>query len=210
MSDDAPASLGRRRFLGAAIGAAAVTATGGTAAAMGADDSEAADRTILQQEDTNGDNGDEDGDENGADNGEDEPGPTEVIELGDNWFDPDQLTIEPGTTVEFVWVGSNQHNIVVESQPEGSDWEGHPDLTADGEHAHTFEILGEYEINCTPHPGMDGIIEVVEDAGAAEPEVAPAIPDEAMTLGIATGFGLVATLGFAYVFLKFGGEGPEE
>lgn len=117
------------------------------------------------------------------------------------------LYIEPGTTVRFTWVTDN-HDIIVEEQPEGANWEGVPTTEDTGfVHEHTFDVLGTYYFFCSPHIGlgMDAYIEVTEDVPDEVP-VARAIPEEAMTLGIATSFALIATLGFAYVFLKYGGQ----
>lgn len=164
------------------------------AGAVGATGAATAATTVAAEEDT---------DENGG---------VEEIEIGDNYFDPDYLEIEPGTTVRWVWVGDILHNVEPTGQPDDANWEGHTDLIDEGEYEHTFEVLGTYEYTCTPHPGMDGVIEVVEEVADAPAEpIGPLVPDEAFTLAIGTGFALVATLGFAYVFLKYGsGTPPDE
>lgn len=140
----------------------------------------------------------------------------EVVELADYAFEPgtDQpLRIEPGTTVRFVWITS-RHNIAILDAPAESDWEGVPDIHDAGfEHEHTFEIEGTYEFECVPHAnlGMQGTIIVGEQDGNGGPApVGPQLPDEAMTIGIGTALAMVATLGFAYVFLKYGGEPPTD
>lgn len=137
------------------------------------------------------------------------------VEVGSYYYDPpgqgNTLYITPGTTVRFVWVTDN-HDIIVDEQPEDADWEGVQTTEDTGfEHEHTFDVLGTYYFYCSPHIGlgMDAYIEVTEDP-PDEREVAPAIPDEAMSLGIATAFALVATLGFAYVFLKYGGQPTDD
>jgi len=86
-------------------------------------------------------------------------------------FDPDDLKITPGTTVTFVWEGDN-HNIVVDEQPDAADWGGTPGgenefYDTGYEYSHTFETLGTYEYYCTPHlaAGMEATIEVVEPNG---------------------------------------------
>ena len=136
------------------------------------------------------------------------------VEVGDYYYDPpgegNTLYIEPGTTVRFTWVTDN-HDIIVDEQPDGADWEGVPATEDTGfEHEHTFDVLGTYHFYCSPHIGlgMEAYIEVTEDP-PDEQTVAPAIPEEAMTLGIATAFALLATLGFAYIFLKYGGQPTE-
>lgn len=94
---------------------------------------------------------------------------TVTVELVDFAFEPGTetpLEIPPGTTVRFVWE-TDSHNIVVESQPEGAEWEGHEPIEMAGfETEHTFEVEGEYAFYCEPHRelGMEGSIVVSEDA----------------------------------------------
>ncbi|MFW6152909.1 MAG: plastocyanin/azurin family copper-binding protein, partial [Halobacteriota archaeon] len=137
------------------------------------------------------------------------------VELVDYAFEPgteEPLEIEPGTTVRFIWT-TDTHNISILEAPEESDWEGVEEIEDSGfEHEHTFEVEGTYEFECVPHAnlGMQGTITVGEgDGNGGAGPVGPQLPDEAMTIGIGTALALVATLGFAYVFLKYGGEPPE-
>jgi plastocyanin len=175
-------TVSRRDVLGTAIGGLATAATAGQAAA---------------QEDGGGGGG------------------SETVAVGPDGefvFTPgtDQaLEITPGTTVNFVWE-SDTHNIVVESQPDGANWEGHDPIENTGfEYSHTFETLGTYEYFCQPHKatGMVGTIEVVEslDSGS-EGGGGSFVPDAAKTLSIATFTAMAATLVLAYGFLKFGGS----
>jgi plastocyanin len=135
-------------------------------------------------------------------------------------FEPAEVYVAPGDTVKWSW-GSNNHNIVVNSQPDGANWEGTEgsETTTYNEghtYEHTFETKGEYEYVCFPHkPGMAGKVVVNESGQAPTPEPGggpPTIPDEAKTLGIATVFGMASTLGLAYFFMKYGGDydAPEE
>jgi plastocyanin len=132
-------------------------------------------------------------------------------------YEPAELYIQPGTEVRFVWESDN-HNIVVEKQPEGAGWSGSEGgagaLYNEGhESVHTFETIGEYEYYCTPHrsAGMVATIIVNEsgeapaaaDAGSSGP---PPVPDAAKSLGVATIVGLFSTLGLAYFFLRYGGN----
>ncbi|MFB6220462.1 MAG: plastocyanin/azurin family copper-binding protein [Halolamina sp.] len=186
MENDA---LSRRAFLRAGTASAAAAGTAGTAAAQ---------------------EGTETGTESGG-------GPTETVAVGPGGslvFEPEDLTIEAGTTVNWVWE-SNNHNIVVDSQPEGANWEGTPgdaSTTYDTgyEYSHTFETLGTYEYACEPHrsAGMVGSVEVVENIETPEP-TGPAVPDSAKSLIVATTFAMIATLVLAFFFLKFGGTSPD-
>ena len=188
MSSD-ESGIGRRGFLCAAVGATAATGAVGKATA---------------QEET--------------ESGDDYPGSGQTEEVvvgpgGSLVFEAENLQILQGTTVDFVW-DSNGHNIVVESQPEGANWEGTEggagDLYDEGhEYSHTFETLGTYEYFCAPHKGagMVGNIEVVEEISTPAPASGPPeIPDSAKTLGIAATIGMGSTLGLAYFLMRFGGD----
>ncbi|WP_227376081.1 plastocyanin/azurin family copper-binding protein [Haladaptatus halobius] len=139
-------------------------------------------------------------------------GGTKTVKVGPGGnltFEPSELSIPPGTTVKWVWE-SNTHNVVPESQPEGSSWQGSkgaPNKTYDSGHtySHTFDTPGTYEYFCQPHKsaGMTGSITVGSSGGGSSK---PAVPSSAKTLGIATSGALVFTLGLAYFFMKFGGD----
>jgi len=83
-------------------------------------------------------------------------------------FDPAELTVDPGATVEFTWE-SNFHTVAVESQPDGANWSGTGTETHDSgyTHTHTFEVAGTYEYYCQPHrsSGMVGTVQVGEGGG---------------------------------------------
>jgi plastocyanin len=130
-------------------------------------------------------------------------------------YEPEDLQVTPGTTVNFVW-DSDGHNVVPDSQPEGADWDGTGDASqlfdTGYEYSHTFETLGTYEYVCTPHAsaGMVGTIEVVESISTPAPASGPPeIPDSAKTLGIAATIGMASTLGLAYFLMRFGGDYEE-
>ena len=180
--NDGNAKLSRRAFLTTAAGTAAAAGAAGTAAA--------------QEGESGGGGGSEQ---------------VSVGPGGDLVFSPgtdEPLQILPGTTVEFVWESDN-HNIVVDSQPEDAGWEGYEEIeNTDFTHEHTFETLGTYEYYCQPHQtaGMVGTIEVVDEIETEAPANVPQVPDAAKTLGVATTFAMVATLGLAFFFLKYGGD----
>ena len=147
-------------------------------------------------------------------------GPTETVTVGPGGslvFSPgtdEPLQIAPGTTVEFVWESDN-HNIVVDSQPEGAGWEGHEPIENTGfTYEHTFETLGTYEYYCAPHQsaGMVGTIEVVENpdaggggGGGGEKELHSfGVPIHAHWVGAATILGIIVTIIFTFYVLKYG------
>ncbi|MDZ7702756.1 MAG: plastocyanin/azurin family copper-binding protein [Halobacteriales archaeon] len=191
----------RREFLRAATGAAgaAAAATGGASAQETA--------TPSPTETSGG--------------AEDGSGATVQMDLVDFAYEPgteEPLTIPPGTTVEFVWQ-TPSHNINVDSQPDGSDWEGHMPVENTGfETSHTFEVEGTYEFHCDPHQslGMEGTIEVQEGAalpgeggggGGGGGEVDPehmGVPIQAHFVGLATILMLGVSLVFTFFLLKYG------
>jgi plastocyanin len=95
--------------------------------------------------------------------------PVEVGPGGRLEFEPSgdrPLAVEPGTSVEFVWRSDN-HNVVVDAQPEGADWRGTPGgpekFYDEGyAYSHTFEVPGTYEFHCEAHEpaGMEGTVVV--------------------------------------------------
>ncbi|PSQ42842.1 halocyanin [Halobacteriales archaeon SW_7_68_16] len=127
------------------------------------------------------------------------------------------LYITPGTTIEFVWQSDN-HNVVVDSQPDDADWAGYePTENAGFTYFHTFETMGTYEYFCQPHQnlGMAGTIVVNEDGrapggGSGGGEVDPeelGVAFQAHFVGIATILAIIVSLIFAFYVLKYG-ESP--
>ena len=207
---DSTEDVSRRAFLRTATGATAVSATAGVAAA--------------QEDGGEGSSGPPDfgGYTEGAAGGsyEDLRGNDSVtIEVGAGSsglaFGPTEVWIDSGTEVTFEWV-SNGHNVVVENQPEGANWGGSEggaaELYSEGHtFSFTFETGGIYHYYCSPHEqsGMLGAIAVGSDvptAGGGGGNFPPAVPNSAKSLGVATLFAMVSTLGLAYFFMKYGGD----
>ena len=134
-------------------------------------------------------------------------------------FDPAAVQVDPGTTVTFEWTGEGaQHNVV----HEGGDYESELTDEEGFTFQHTFESEGVSKYYCQPHRslGMKGVVVVGplqdggangggnggSDSGGDSGGGAPQVPDTAMTLGVATGVSMVATLSLAYLFLKYGGD----
>ena len=208
MSDNAPVS--RRGFLrttaGATAAAGAATAATGTAAAQ----SEMPEFDYID----------------GVDGGEqDFRGEDEVTVMvgaegngGDLAFEPAGIWIDPGTTVTWEWTGGGgEHNVVTVDGPADLD----SDLTAEAGFTYEYEFTeddeGITDYVCEPHDALDmkGAVAVGDDvptaeAGGGAAGGAPQIPDTAKTLGIATTFAMVSTLGFAFFFIKYGGDYADE
>jgi plastocyanin len=186
--DATQTSVSRRGFVTAVTGAAATAGAGAAGA----------------QEET------EDGGSGGGGGG------TEEVLVGEGGalvYGPADLTIANGTTVNFVWEG-DQHNIVVDSQPDDAEWEGTPGSDSETydtgyEYSHTFTVNGDYEYYCQPHiaAGMEASITVqdsVEPEGAGN--TGPVLPESAKTLGVATVAAMLSVLSMAYFFMRYGGD----
>jgi plastocyanin len=131
---------------------------------------------------------------------------------GDFVFEPEELTIAPGTAVEFVWE-SDGHNVA----PEEGDW-GHLPIEDTGFSFTTppFEETGSFPYVCEPHAsaGMEGTIEVAEGGGGgdgggseeADPEEM-GVPFQAHFVGIATLLMMTVTFVYTFFVLKYG-ESP--
>ena len=162
-----------------------------------------------------------------------EGSPTPIDMTDQLVFDPDETAVTPRTTVVWENVGNIGHSVTAyEGEiPEEASYfasggfeaedaarsaysAGDPergDVVGGESFEHTFEVEGTYEYFCIPHEsvGMLGTIEVSADAGATEGAsgpVIPQVPDLAKTIGIAVSATLIATVGFTYVFLKYGGD----
>lgn len=86
-----------------------------------------------------------------------------TVTIANSTFTPAQLTVKKGTTVTWTNRDSMGHNVVSdEDAPEG----GPPkesELFGQGEaFSFTFDTVGTFPYHCTPHPFMQGTVEVVE------------------------------------------------
>ena len=73
------------------------------------------------------------------------------IQLGDNFFQPNHLTVSAGTKVTWTWTGNSTHNVTVESGPQ----KFRSVDQASGTFSRVMTKPGVYKIVCTFHPGMD-------------------------------------------------------
>jgi len=213
---DGRADVSRRGFLRTAAGATAASAAAGTATA---------------QEETEGDGGggggepdfggflDQVGNFDGSvtdATGQD----SATVEVGvDNGgqpygFGPAAIHVDNGATVQWEWTGEGGgHNVV--SDGDGPLDSGSAVSEAGVNYEHTFEEDGIYPYVCVPHEGLEMKGAVVvgtdyptqssggDDGGSSGP---PEVPNSAKTLGVATSFVMVATLGLAYFFIRYGGD----
>jgi plastocyanin len=125
------------------------------------------------------------------------------------------LYIQPGTKVKFVWKSDN-HNIVVGSQPENANWSGHEPLENTGfTSSYTFTKMGKYHYWCDPHKGLGMVADIVVNSSGQAPggggeEKNPeeyGVPLQAHFVGIATVLMMVVSLVYTFFLVKYG-ESP--
>jgi plastocyanin len=117
---------------------------------------------------TDDDAGDDDGAEDpednadAADDGADDDADAEDasagavgVEIGDFFFDDDQLAIEVGDTVTWTHQGDITHNVTSRDESFVSD-----NLSSGDTFAHTFDSAGSFEYVCTLHGQMVAAVEV--------------------------------------------------
>ncbi|WP_248299359.1 plastocyanin/azurin family copper-binding protein, partial [Halorhabdus amylolytica] len=115
-------------------------------------------------------------------------------------------------TVIWEWTGQgNAHNVVADDDSYSS---GPPVAEAGTTFERTFEETGISKYYCDPHlsVGMKGAVVVGDDYPEVEVSAStgPTVPESAKLLGVGSGFLMAATLGFAYFFMKYGGDYGEE
>ena len=106
---------------------------------------------------------------------------TPVVKMGNNYFDPIGLHVEPGTTVRFE-LAAGAHSATAYENRIPSDASAFDSGTiSSGEFESTFEEPGTYDYYCIPHKsvGMVGRIVVGSPGGPAEDSPIPngEIPD---------------------------------
>jgi len=76
-----------------------------------------------------------------------------TVAVGDNFFDPDKISISAGTKVAFNWIGDKDHNVTKVSGPGGS----FASTTTDSRgvnYEKKFKNTGKYKLVCTVHDKM--------------------------------------------------------
>ena len=106
---------------------------------------------------------------------------TPVVKMGNNYFDPIGLHVEPGTTVRFE-IAAGAHSATAYPDRVPADATAFDSGTiSQGSFEHTFEVPGTYDYYCIPHKtvGMVGRIVVGSPGGPAEDSPIPdgEVPD---------------------------------
>ncbi|WP_049971560.1 plastocyanin/azurin family copper-binding protein [Haladaptatus cibarius] len=154
----------------------------------------------------------------------------QTVEMTDSLvYEPESITVSPGTTVVWDNVGSVGHSVTAyedeipeeagyfasggfDSEQAARDAYPEGDIGGGEQYEHTFDVEGTYEYFCIPHEsaGMVGTVEVGAggggEGGGGGGGALPSVPNSAITLGVATMSAMVTVLVLSYFFLKYGGD----
>jgi uncharacterized cupredoxin-like copper-binding protein len=128
--------------------------------------------------------------------------------MEDNFFEPANITVEPGTTVTWVQSGDNPHTT---TSYDGMWDSGMIEGGTDGTFSFTFEEPGTYDYFCIPHEsmGMIGSVTVTGGTATASPTAtATALADTGgppiapLSITLAASLVLVVTGAVALVLLR--------
>jgi plastocyanin/uncharacterized membrane protein len=125
---------------------------------------------------------------------------TPVVEMGNNYFDPIGLHVDPGTTVRFEIAAGSHSATAYENRIPADATTFDSGVISSGGFEHTFDEPGTYDYYCIPHKsvGMVGRIVVGNPGGPAEERPIPDgdVPDSdaiveqgAIAYGSSTGGG---------------------
>jgi plastocyanin len=82
-----------------------------------------------------------------------------AVSVKDNFFDPNDLTVQAGGTVTWTWAGNASHTLTFTSGPAPLPPETTAQMT--GTRDITFNTVGTYGYHCTIHSGMTATLHVV-------------------------------------------------
>jgi plastocyanin len=104
------------------------------------------------------------------------------VGIGDNFFDPPDAAVEPGTTITWTNNGARPHTVTAD---DGSFDSGV--LNPGDSYTVAFDGQGTVRYHCTIHPQMRGSVIVGGGSGTAPPAEQPA--SESMPEGMEAGEG---------------------
>ena len=127
-----------------------------------------------------------------------------TVRMEDNFFDPANITVEPGTTVTWVQSGNNPHTT---TSYDGLWDSGMIEGGSGGTFSFTFEEPGTFDYFCIPHEELGMIGSVTVTGGATASPTATATASPTATALADTGgppASSLLTLGAALALVVFG------
>ena len=96
-----------------------------------------------------------------AEAGSSEASEMQVV-MQNNAYQPEEITISPGTTVTWINEDSTVHNVLSGTRGDPDGRVTSPDIAGGSAFSFTFEESGTYPYYCSYHPGMSGTVIVSE------------------------------------------------
>jgi plastocyanin len=78
---------------------------------------------------------------------------TKRVTIGDEFFKAKRITVSKGTTVKWVWTGSEDHDVVVTKAPKGAR-KFHSPTKTKGTYSKKLKKGGTYKYLCSVHPDV--------------------------------------------------------
>lgn len=100
------------------------------------------------------------GNQSEASESSDEPMQTNMVFMKNIDFTPEKITVKKGTTVTWTNQDDVQHNVAPDNPTE--EFKKSELFGKGGTYSVTFNTVGSYSYNCTPHPFMKGTVVVTE------------------------------------------------
>ena len=82
-----------------------------------------------------------------------------TVRLGDNFFDPDKISISSGTKVAFDWIGDKKHDVTKLSGP-GGGFASETTSSNGVNFTKKFSKSGKYKLVCSVHDEMKMTVKV--------------------------------------------------
>lgn len=76
---------------------------------------------------------------------------TTDVKVKDNFFKPDEVTIDKGDQVRWLWRGDNPHNVAIK-KPGSREVTRRSAVKTDGKFVHQFRKVGTWRVLCEIHP----------------------------------------------------------
>ena len=153
-------------------------------------------------------------------------GNTTTVDMNDQLkFDPETVTVAPGTTVVWDNVGQIEHSVTAyqDKIPDGADYfdsggfdtedaarSGYPQGAIGGgeTYEHTFDVEGTYDYFCIPHEsvGMLGTVQVQQGGAQAGGSGEAGVPGSVTNFTILALSAMLFVFAFGFFFMKYGGD----
>ncbi len=85
---------------------------------------------------------------------------TNTVDIKDYAFSPAKIQVKKGTSVTWTNQDTVRHDVTPDQ--ESDNFKASKLLDKGESYSYTFDTIGTYSYNCSPHPYMKGTVEVIE------------------------------------------------